>query len=300
MQQWQVLRPSGTEFALMAVAVVGVSLSAPLTALVAAPVLGIAFWRNAVGAALLAPGALTSYRRRRLTRRQLGLCVLSGAFLAVHFAAWLPSITLTSVAASTALVTTTPIWTAVAARVAGHRVRAGVWTGLALAVLGVVLVTGVDVTVSGQALLGDLLALLGGAMAACYVLIGSTVRREVNTTTYAAVCYASCALLVALAAVVSRTPLGGYSARDWLLILAITVVAQMLGHTIFNRVVSTVGPTVVGLAILLEVPGAAVLAFVLIGQVPPLLAVPGLVLVLLGIAVVIRSGDDRVQAGPAS
>lgn len=300
--QWQMSRPSGPDFGLMAIAVVGVSLSAPLTALVAAPVLGIAFWRNAVGAALLLPVAGTRYRSelRGLSGRQLRLCMLAGAFLAAHFAAWLPSITLTSVAASTALVCTTPVWTALAARMAGHRVPGRVWLGLALALAGIALVTGVDVTVSSQALLGDFLALLGGMLAAGYVLLGSMVRETVSTTTYAAVCYSTCAVLIAVAALLAGVPLVGYSGRDWLLILAITGCAQMLGHTIFNQVISTVGPTVVGLAILLEVPGAALLAFVLLGQVPPLLAVPGLVLLVSGIAIVIRAGGDQVETGPVS
>ena len=289
--QWQLARPTGAEFALLAVAVAGVSMSAPLTALAAAPALGIAFWRNAVGAVLLAPGATAVLRREPLTRRQLGMCMLAGAFLAAHFAAWLPSINLTTVAASTALVCTTPIWTTLAARLGGHRIPHRVWFGLALGLIGVVLVTGVDVTVSARAVGGDFLALLGGVLAAGYVLIGATVREHVSTAAYAGVCYSTAAVLLAGAALLAGIPLAGYATRDWLLILAIAVSAQMLGHTIFNRVVSTVGPTVVGLAILLEVPGAALLAVALIGQVPPLLVVPGLVLIVSGIAVVIRSGQ---------
>lgn len=298
--QWQLSRPTGTEFGLLAVAILGVSMSAPLTALVVAPVLGIAFWRNAIGAALLLPGAMRLLRRQPLSRRQFALCLLSGAFLAAHFAAWLPSVTLTTVAASTALVCTTPMWTTLALRVLGHRVPRRVWVGLALGLLGVVLVTGVDITVSARALGGDLLALLGGILAAGYVLIGASVREQVSTTAYAGVCYTTAAVLLALAAVVAGVPLAGYSARDWLLILAITACAQMLGHTLFNRVVSTVGPMVVGMAILLEVPGAALLAFVLLGQVPPLLVVPGLLLVLFGLALVVRAGGAQVESGPVS
>lgn len=270
-------------------------MSAPLTALALAPALGIAFWRNALGAVLLLPSAISRLRRQPLTRRQLGLCLLSGAFLAAHFAAWLPSITLTTVAASTALVCTTPMWTTLAARLSGHRVPRQVWVGLALGLAGVLLVTGVDVTVSARALNGDLLALLGGALAAGYVLIGAAVREQVSTTAYAGVCYTTAAVLLAGSAILADVPLGGYAVRDWLLILAITVCAQMLGHTIFNRVVSTVGPTVVGMAILLEVPGAALLAFVLLGQLPPLLVVPGLLLIVSGLALVIRSGGRGVE-----
>ena len=80
---------------------------------------------------------------------------------------------------------------------------------------------------------------------------------------------------MAVAALVVRGRWPGSSRRDWLLIAAITVCAQLLGHTLLNIVLSRSGPTVVGLAILLEVPGALIVALVLLGQLPPLLALPG-------------------------
>lgn len=294
--QWTVTRPSSPEFVLMAIAIVGVSLSAPLTALTLAPALGIAFWRNAVGAVVLLPAAFRSLRA--VGRREVGLCLLSGTLLAGHFAAWLPSITLTTVATSTALVCTTPFWTTLVMRLAGHPVPRLVWIGLTVGLVGVLLVTGVDVTVSARAVLGDGLALLGGALAAGYVLIGASVRATVSTSAYGVLCYSTAAVLLAGAALIAGVPLTGYAARDWLIIGGITVGAQLLGHTIFNRVVATVGPTVVGLAILLEVPGAALLALALIGQSPPVLVLPGLALILTGLVLVIRSGTDPVDVAP--
>lgn len=284
----------------MAVAVAGVSLSAPLTALALAPAIGIAFWRNAAGALLLLPVGVPRLRSERLTRGEFGRCLLAGVFLAAHFAAWLPSITLTTVAASTALVCTTPIWTTLVLRLTGTPVPGRVWAGLALGLVGVLLITGVDVTVSTRAVLGDLLALLGGILAAGYVLLGASVRTRVSTSAYATVCYSTAAVLLGVGALSAGIPLAGYAARDWLLIGAITIVAQMLGHTIFNRVVSTVGPTVVGLAILLEVPGAALLALALLDQTPPLLVIPGMLLILAGLALVIRAGGARSGTVPAT
>jgi drug/metabolite transporter (DMT)-like permease len=93
---------------------------------------------------------------------------------------------------------------------------------------------------------------------------------------------------VAVAAAVAGVPLAGFAARDWWLFAAITVCAQLFGHTLLNLVVPTVGPTVVSLAILLEVPGALLVALVLLGQVPPLLALPGMAAVVAGVALVVR------------
>jgi drug/metabolite transporter (DMT)-like permease len=299
---WEISRPGGRDVVLMAVAVAGVSLSGPLTALVTAPVLAIAFWRNAAGAALLLPVLLTRDRGdlRDLRWDDLRSSVVAGLFLAGHFAAWLPSLYLTSIGASVALVTTTPIWTALAARVAGVRFPAQVWWGLALAVGGAALIAGVDVTVSREALLGDGLALLGAVFAGGYVLAGARARVQLATSTYTVVAYTTCAVVLALAALVAGSPLTGFSARNWALILAITVCAQILGHTLLNLVLSSVGPTVVSLAVLLEVPGALLVALVLLGQLPPLLALPGMAAVVAGVALVVRASRPQTLVEPAT
>ncbi len=299
---WEIHRPGGRDVALMAVAVVGVSLSGPLTALVTAPVLALAFWRNAAGALLLLP-VLLSRDRGDLTGlrwRDLRSSVVAGLFLAGHFAAWLPSLYLTSIGASVALVTTTPIWTALVARAAGVRFPAQVWWGLVLAVGGAALIAGVDVTVSADALLGDGLALLGAIFAGGYVLAGARARERLATSTYTVVAYTTCAVVLAVAALVVGSPLTGFSVRNWLLILAITVCAQILGHTVLNLVLSSVGPTVVSLAVLLEVPGALLVALVLLGQLPPLLALPGMAAVVAGVALVVRASRPQTLVEPAT
>jgi drug/metabolite transporter (DMT)-like permease len=299
---WALHRPGGRDLGIMAVAVVGISLSGPLTALVLAPALAIAFWRNAAGAAAMLPVLLTRERSglTGLRRRDLRSSLVAGLFLAGHFAAWLPSLDMTTVAASIALVTTTPVWTTLIARLSGVRFPPVVWWGLLLAVLGAALIAGVDLTVSPRAVAGDGLALLGAMAAGGYVLAGARARERLSTSAYAVVCYSTCAAVLAVAALIWHVPLGGFSARDWWLIAAITFVAQLLGHTLFNLVVPTVGPTIVSLAILLEVPGALIVALVLLHQAPPLLALPGMVAIVVGVTLVVRAGRPTTVVEPAT
>jgi drug/metabolite transporter (DMT)-like permease len=286
----------------MAVAVAGVSLSGPLTALVTAPVLALAFWRNAAAVGMLLPVLLTRDRGdlRGLHWRDLRSSVVAGIFLAGHFAAWLPSLFMTSIGASIALVATTPIWTTVIARLSGMRFPAQVWWGLALAVGGTALIAGVDVTISLEALAGDGLALLGAIFGGGYVLAGARARVRLSTSAYTVTAYTTCALLLAVAALVVGAPLAGFAAREWWLILGITVCAQILGHTVFNVVLSSVGPTVVSLATLLEVPGALLVALVLLHQLPPLLVLPGMSAVVAGVALVVRASRPQTLLEPAT
>ncbi|HEY9392453.1 MAG TPA: DMT family transporter [Mycobacteriales bacterium] len=294
--------PSPGHLALIALALCAVSTAAPLIAATAAPALAIAFWRTAMASAVVLPTAVVRNRAelRSLDRRQRRLSVISGVFLSAHFATWVPSIVFTTVASSTALVSTQPVWTAVAARLTGRRVERGVWLGIGIALAGVVWLTGADLALSARALFGDLLAVAGGIFAAVYITAGAAVRARISTTTYTAVCYTTCALLLLAGCLFSGVALVGYTGSTWLKLVALTVGAQLLGHSLFNVVLRSTSPTVVSLAILFEVPGAALIAGLWLGQVPPLSTVPGLVLLLLGIAVVVRYGRSAPDPDPVT
>jgi drug/metabolite transporter (DMT)-like permease len=110
-----------------------------------------------------------------------------------------------------------------------------------------------------------------------------------SAATYTTICYSVGALGLLVACLVGGQPLGGYSNRAWLLILAVTGCAQLLGHSLFNVVLRSVSATLVSLTILIEVPGAALIAAVWLHQRPPASAIPGLLLLLAGLVVVVRS-----------
>jgi drug/metabolite transporter (DMT)-like permease len=286
---------------IIGVGVLAVAFSAPLITAIAAPALAVAFWRNALGALAGAPFTLVA-RREELAglvgphRRTLALAVLAGLTLALHFGLWIPSLRLTSVTASTALATTTPLWTVALLRLQGNVVPRGVVAGVVLALAGVVVVTGVDATGSTAALQGDLLALGGGIAGAGYVVVGAQVRRTVGTASYTLVAYTTCALALLPVCLLTGSSLSGYSSRAWVELGLLTLLAQLLGHSLLNRALRSAGATTVALAILLEVPGASLVAWVWLGQVPPVAVVPGAVLVLVGLAVVIRAQASSRRA----
>jgi len=275
----------------LAVAVAAVSVSGPLIAHAAAPTLAIAFWRNALSLPLLIPAA--GLRRRDELRALAGprrsvglLCVLAGVLLAGHFMAWVPSTRMTSIATSTALVSTQPVWVGLIALAMGRRLSKWTWFGIATAVVGAAAATGVDLAASRTALLGDLLALLGGVLAGFYTVLGERIRATVSTTTYTAVCYGACAVTILMVCLAARVPLTGYPAAAWAAIVAVTIGPQLLGHSLFNFSLRRVPATTVAVLVLLETPGAALLAWVWLHQVPAAAALPGLALLLFGVAVV--------------
>ncbi len=296
-------RPPARDVGLLLVAVVAVSFSGPLVVAMAVPALAIAFWRNALGVLAIAGFVAVKPARRdevrRLERRELGLSLVAGLFLAGHFALWIPSLRLTSVASSVALVCLPPVWVVLYARVRGQVVPGRAWLGIAIAFSGVLVLTGVDAGQGGEALLGDLLALLGGMCVAAYTVVGGEVRRSVSTSAYTLVCYSACAAILLAVCVVGGVPFGGYGSADWTRLVLLTVLAQLLGHTVVNVVLRTTSPTVVSMAILFEVPGAIIVAALLVGQTPPLAVLPAVALLLGGIAVVVsEQPEDMADPEP--
>lgn len=278
---------------LVVLGVLGVSASGPLIAGTLAgtsvTALAIAFWRNAIASLVMAaPVAVRSPRQfRLLTRRDLLWSSLAGVALAFHFVCFIVSLTLTSVAASTALVCLQSGWIAVFSVLRGRKLPAAVLSGLGLAFLGVLAITGLDLGSSHEAVLGDLLAVAGGILAGLYTMAGGKARQTMGTGTYTALCYGVCAALVAVMALATGERLIGFEPAGWVGILAITAAAQLVGHTAFNHLVATLSPLVVSMFILLEIPGAALLAAVFLGEVLPGGTYAGLGLILAGLAVVV-------------
>jgi drug/metabolite transporter (DMT)-like permease len=296
-------RPPPTDLVLLGVAVVAVSTAAPLIRGADAPALAVAFWRNAGALPVLVlvarwadPGGLS-----RLRGRDRRLAAVAGLFLAGHFAAWVPSLSFTTVASSVALVATQPVWAALIARWRGELVAVRAWWGIGLALAGVVVLSGIDLRIGVRPLVGDLLALAGGMLAAAYVTVGADARRTVPTSVYAAVCYGVAAAALAAVCLAGRQPLAGYDAHTWAVLVAIMVGPQLLGHTLINRVLRTTSTTVVSVAILFEIVGAAVIAWLAFDEVPPASAVPAGVLIAAGVVLVVRAsaGEPAVSGAPA-
>jgi drug/metabolite transporter (DMT)-like permease len=199
----------------------------------------------------------------------------------------MPSVQLGSVATATALVATQPVWQGLIAAAQGRRPSTAGWAGIGLAVAGTAWATGVDVSVSGRAVLSDVLALLGAIAVAVYTALGERARVELSTTTYTWICYGTCAVVLLIVCLAGRVSLGGYDSHTWLAILAIVAGAQLLGHSMFNYALQRASATTVSVLALLEVPGATLIAWIWLGQQPPLAALPGLVITLIGVAVVV-------------
>jgi drug/metabolite transporter (DMT)-like permease len=275
--------------AALVVAILAVSSSAPLIAYAAAPALAIAFWRNAAASVLLAPVAAVRRHAeiRSMGRPALTACLMAGVFLAAHFGTWVPSAKLTTVADAVALGATQPVWQGMIAQAQGRRLPRAAWIGVGIAVAGAIAATGVDIGVSGRAVTGDILAIIGGMAAAVYTAFGERARTRTSTIAYTTICYSVCSVLLLGVCLIAGVKMTGYAPSTWLAIAGLVVGAQLLGHSMFNYALHRVAATTVSVLILLEVPGAALLAWWFLGQSPPPASWPGLALLPVGVLIVV-------------
>lgn len=269
-------------------AVLAISSSAVLVRWADASPLALSLWRTAGGALILAAPAWRSGARP--DRAQWRLIGVAGAALALHFAAWLASLDMTSVAASVTLVSTAPLMIAGYLFLTGHTPNRGTWAAIALALAGTMIIAGADLGGGNPtALWGDALALVGGAAVAVYLVVGQRLRAHLPTTAYASRTYGVAALILVPVVVVSGTAMTGYDTVTWVAVGAMILGPQLVGHTSLNLLLRRLGSITVSLILLAEPVGASLLAWLALGEIPPAGALLGGPLVLAALTLRVRS-----------
>ena len=257
-----------------------------------APSLVIAAARLTLASLILVPIALTRYRHeyKRLTRLDGWLAVFSGIFLALHFATWISSLEYTTIASSTMLVSTCPLFVAVAAWLfLREKIGRAVIVGLVVTLVGSAIVGLSDAGKAGEgmrsALLGDALALAGAVTVAGYLLIGRRLRAKLSLVPYIAVVYGTAAVVMLGLVGLAHQTFAGYSPATygWLLVLAL--LPQLIGHSSFNWALAHLPATYVSVATLGEPIGSTILAYIILGELPTSIKIMGAVMILVGIVI---------------
>ena len=279
-----------------------------------APSLVIAALRLTFASLALAPVALSRHREelRKLTRGELALGLLSGIFLAVHFATWISSLEYTSVASSVVLVSTGPLWVALLAPIfLKEPLTRPVLIGMFLALAGGVIIGLSDSCVislqgnglacppfsefvQGKAFLGNFLALAGAWAVAGYLMIGRRLRGGMNLVPYIFIVYGIAAVvLLGIMAVADQSPIG-FPPITYIWILLLALVPQLIGHSTYNWALRYLPAALVSITTLGEPIGSAILAYFILREIPTPLTIFGGVLILGGIYIssrVERQGD---------
>lgn len=266
-----------------------------------APSLVIAAFRLGIATLILVPAA---WKRSRaeimgLGGAQLKTLLVSGGFLALHFATWILSLEYTSVVQSVILVSTTPLWVALVSPIfLKERLTPLIVVGLLVALVGSVMVGSSDICrlgpsglvcsdvgdfLKGRAFIGNLLALAGAWGAAGYVLIGRKARQDLSLLSYIVLVYGVAAVCLLAGVAAAGYPMTGYSPKTYLLFAALALIPQILGHSSFNWSLRYLPAIFVSVSMLGEPIGTSILAMIFLGEKLSGLVLVGGVLIGLGV-----------------
>lgn len=272
--------------------VIFVSFASILSKIATAPPLIIATYRLGFSTLIMLP--IFMKQERHLSSKMTGklwlLCAVSGVFLALHFASWLSSIKMTSIASSTVLVNTHPIFILLGMVViTKEKVSVKAIISICIALVGSIIITLGDSSLGGHNLTGDLLAIAGGFFVSGYMLIGRHVRQYISVTAYTFIVYACCSLTLLILDLTTHTPLMAYPKSDYLIFIGLAVFCTLFGHSVFNWALGYLKPTFVSTSILGEPVFATIWAIFLLSEYPTMTQLLGGVLILSGITLHIQA-----------
>lgn len=259
-------------------------------ALTAAGPLSVAALR--MGIAAMPVVAVALLRRRYVcldapTERRLQF---AGVALAVHFGTWIASLQHASVAVSTLLVCTTPVFTESWSLALTRKPRPPALAGVVLAIAGVAIVTGTPSR--SETPLGIALALCGAVAMGAYLLLVRASDPRYTVLAVVGRTYPIAAVVLAVAALLAHDRVPAADAHGaWAGIFALALVSQLFGHTAINAAVRVLSVTFVAMTVLLEPVIAAVAAALVFGERPAPFTAAGALLVFIAIALAIRAEE---------
>ena len=264
------------------------------------PALLIAGSRLLIASVALTPIALRGYRERlaSLTRAELTLVTLAGICLAIHFCAWVSSLQYTTVLVSVVIVSTGPIWVAILEVIFLHiRLSRLVMAGLAVALAGGMIIgfplAGAQAGLSNEATLtGASLSLVGALTVSVYMLIGRKLRATLPVVPYIWLVYGIASFCAVAAIGLTSTPLLGFSAQGYVVLLAMGLVPQLIGHSSLNYLLVHFPAAMVSMFSQLEPIGSALLAVMIFRELPPGQQIVGSIVIMIGVILASR-GEIR-------
>jgi drug/metabolite transporter (DMT)-like permease len=257
-------------------------------ALTAAGPLSVSALRMGIAAVPVAALAALHGRYAVLDRSTERRLKIAGIALAVHFGTWVASLQHASVAVSTLLVCSTPVFTELWLTLRSRTLRPAAALSIALALAGVAIVAGVPSR--SESPLGICLALCGAAAMAVYLLLVRGSDERYTTLAVVGRTYPIAAVVLAAAAALANDGFPSlHPSVAWGGIFALALVSQLFGHTALNAAVRVLSATFVATTTLLEPLIAAIAAAFVFGEHPAPLTAAGAALILIAIALAIRA-----------
>ena len=251
------------------------------------PVL-VTFWRCFFGALIFFPIALTTQPKfyKNITNSQWGYMLLAGVALAIHFIGLMQGLYQVSLGVALTIMSTNAIWVGlIGIFLLKQFLTMGQWTGLALGISGIVLYAYIGSSFEADNLAALLWLLASATFAAVYVVIGQKVRATMTNFAYVAVIFAVAAVVSLGYSLITQRPILVEKSSDWIGILLITFLGQILVHTVSNLYLKHGEAALLQLTTLIQIPLVAIIGWVIFNQRIGLQVIPALALTIGGLVI---------------
>jgi drug/metabolite transporter (DMT)-like permease len=222
-------------------------------------------------------------------RKAFLFALIAGICLAIHYVTWFLSLSYTSIAASSTIVTTSPIWVVLFSWIF-FRDKPSRQTilGMLIALFGGILISYDGIitanTIAKNPILGNFLALIGSWVYSLYFLAGREAQKHGLTTgVYAVTAYSFAGLILLPLPYFFGSGYINYPAVVYLYIFLMAVLSQIIGQTCLNWSLCWISPTMVTLAVMFEPVFSGIFAYLFFKEVPSFMLLIGATILLIGV-----------------
>jgi drug/metabolite transporter (DMT)-like permease len=274
-------------FIILTIGVISVGVSSILIRLTNAEPIVIAIYRLTLSAIMVAP--IYIFYPKKISLKEALIFLPLGALLSLHFTLWIYSLKFTTVASSTVLVTTNPIFVPIFSYLFyKRRIKKELIIGIAIAISGSIFIALSSRSSGTSHMLGNILALLGAIGVSLYLTLGKEIRNKYDLIPYIFFTYSFSAIILILIGIITRQKFFGYDMHTYLMFFLVAFIPQILGHTAYNYSLKFLDPSFIAVTILGEPVIATIGAYFILKETPSTLEIIGACLILLGIYISAR------------
>lgn len=256
----------------------------------------LAGYRLLLAALFLLPVFIRDFRRSggHSLAGVVRVSFVPGVFLGLHFVSWIIGARMTSAINSSLIVNMMPVMMPfLLFMLVGEKVNKGEVIGTVMAVTGVAILAYSDFHISIDSLKGDVLCFVSMILMAFYLIAARQNRSSGSLWVYIVPVYFIGGLLCVICALPFVNPVKAYSGRETAIILGLTFIPTITGHSILNHMMRRLRGQVVAITNTSQFVFAGIMAFFILNEMPNwLFFLPASILVVAGVVTAIRSGSQ--------
>lgn len=271
------------------IGIIAVSTASIFVRLSASSPLVIAAYRMLFASILMGSLGINSLKNlKTLSLKEVLILLISGIALGAHFGAWTTSLFYTSIAASTVLTDSSPIFVVMISWILlREQTKIRELLGIIISLIGAIIITSGPATAKGMndSLYGDLLALSSAFFLSIYLVAGRKIRKNLDLASYTFTVYGIASIVLFIIALFLKNNIIVVSVHEILIFVALALIPSGLGHNSYNYALRYLKASIVSVSILGEPVGASILAVLIFNEIPSPTTIVGGAIVMLGIII---------------